>query len=100
MDIECIGPANSASANAAGSPATVEIKPVGTSVSLSTLRGQAYDSEALLQSLLADYPSLLAGEQVNRTMPKRWLLIRREAGVPSKLDGGNQWAIDNLFLDQ
>jgi hypothetical protein len=30
------------------------------------LREQAYDSEELLQKLLADYPSLLAGEQVNR----------------------------------
>jgi hypothetical protein len=37
IDIECIGPANSASASATGSPATVEIKPVGTSVSLSTI---------------------------------------------------------------
>jgi hypothetical protein len=64
------------------------------------LREHAYDSEALLQKLLADYPSLLAGEQVNRASPRRWLLVRREAGVPSKSDGGNQWAIDNLFLDQ
>jgi hypothetical protein len=36
QDIECIGPANSATA-AAASPATVEINPVGTSVSLSTI---------------------------------------------------------------
>jgi hypothetical protein len=36
-DIECIGQANSASSNATGSPATVEIKPVGTSVSQSTI---------------------------------------------------------------
>jgi hypothetical protein len=68
--------------------------------SLVELREQAYDSEALLQSLLANYPSLLAGDQVNRSDPRRWLLVRREAGVPAKADGGNQWAIDNLFLDQ
>jgi hypothetical protein len=37
IDVECIGPANSASATATGSPSTVEIKPVGTSVSLSTI---------------------------------------------------------------
>lgn len=36
-DVECIGPANSASATATGSPSTVEIKPVGSSVSLSTI---------------------------------------------------------------
>ena len=64
------------------------------------LREQAYDSEALLQTLLADYPSLLAGDQVDRVAPRRWLLVRREAGVPAKADGGNQWSIDNLFLDQ
>src|SRR5205085_3283916 len=37
IDVECIGPANSATATATGSPSTVEIKPVGTSVSLSTI---------------------------------------------------------------
>jgi hypothetical protein len=68
--------------------------------SLLELREHAYDSEDLLQKLLADYPTLLAGEQVNRSNPRRWLLVRREAGVPSKADSGNQWSIDNLFLDQ
>jgi hypothetical protein len=33
----------------------------------------AYDSEALLQGLLADHPSLLAGGQVNPTAPRRTL---------------------------
>jgi hypothetical protein len=37
QDIECIGPAASATASATGSPATVEINPVGTSVSVSTI---------------------------------------------------------------
>jgi hypothetical protein len=37
IDVECIGPADSASATATGSPGTVEIRPVGTSVSLSTI---------------------------------------------------------------
>jgi hypothetical protein len=37
LDVECIGPANSASASATGSPGTVEIHPVGTSVSMSTI---------------------------------------------------------------
>ena len=64
------------------------------------MKEHAYDSEALLQKLLADYPSLLAGEQVNRAAPRRWLPVKREVGVPSKALGGNQWAIDNLFLDQ
>jgi hypothetical protein len=61
---------------------------------------QAYDSEALLQKLLTDYPNLLAGDQINSTAPRRWLLISREMGVPSEADGTGRWAIDHLFLDQ
>jgi len=68
--------------------------------SLSELREAPYDSEDLLQSLIANYPNLLAGELFNRESPRRWLLVKREAGVPGKADGGNQWSIDNLFLDQ
>ena len=39
----------------------------------------AYDSEDLLQQLLAKYPNLLAGDQMDRAAPRRWLLISREA---------------------
>jgi hypothetical protein len=30
-----------------------------------------YDSEALLQKLLADHPDLLAGDQINAEAPRR-----------------------------
>ena len=59
-----------------------------------------YDSEDLLQSLLAQYSDLLAGEQINSDIPRRWLLISREMPVPSKEGGGGQWSLDHLFLDQ
>jgi len=52
------------------------------------LREQAYDSEALLQELLANYPNLLAGDQIDPVQPRRWLLIAREAGVPGEQGGG------------
>jgi hypothetical protein len=42
----------------------------------------SYDSEDLLQKLLADYPQILAGEQINSQVPRRWLLIDREVGIP------------------
>jgi hypothetical protein len=42
-----------------------------------------YDSEDLLQRLLADYPSLLAGEQINPAFPRRWLLVSREVPLAS-----------------
>lgn len=61
---------------------------------------QPYDSEALLQELLAKYPNLLAGDQMNNASPRRWLLISREARLPSEEGGANRWSIDHLFLDQ
>lgn len=59
-----------------------------------------YDSEALLQELLAKYPDLLAGDQIDGTEPRRWLLVSREMGVPDEEDGGDRWSLDHLFLDQ
>jgi hypothetical protein len=59
-----------------------------------------YDSEDLLQRLLADHPSVLAGTQLGSGEPRRWLLVRREVGVPSEEAGGGRWSLDHLFLDQ
>ena len=50
--------------------------------SLIKLREQQYESEDLLQRLLAEYPALLAGELMDRGSPRRWILVKREAGVP------------------
>jgi len=61
---------------------------------------QQYDSEDLLQALLAKYPNLLAGEQMDNTAPRRWLLITREAAVPDQENGVRRWSVDHLFLDQ
>lgn len=61
---------------------------------------QPYDSEALLQRLLAEYPSLLSGNQMSPAAPRRWLLVTREAGVASEQDGSQRWSVDHLFLDQ
>jgi hypothetical protein len=61
---------------------------------------QPYDTEAVLQKLLADYPNLLAGDQMDAAAPRRWLLVSREMGVPSEDEGGDRWSLDHLFLDQ
>ncbi|HEY3398957.1 MAG TPA: hypothetical protein VGM19_15015 [Armatimonadota bacterium] len=61
---------------------------------------QAYDSESLLQTLIARHPSLLAGDQMDSASPRRWLLVAREALLPAAGDGGGRWAVDHLFLDQ
>lgn len=60
----------------------------------------AYDSEALLQSLLAEYPDLLVGEQIDSSNPRRWLLVGRELAIPAAAGGEGRWPVDHLFLDQ
>jgi hypothetical protein len=64
------------------------------------MREQPYDSEDLLQTLLAKYPNLLAGGDQLAGSPRRWLLVRREAGVPNREAGGSHWSLDHLFIDQ
>jgi hypothetical protein len=60
----------------------------------------AYESEADFQALLAKFPELLAGEQIDPEFPRRWLLIAREAGVPEADGGSARWSLDHLFVDQ
>lgn len=59
-----------------------------------------YESEYLLQKLLAKYPSLLAGEQIDSVTPRRWILISREMPVPDSEDSAGRWPLDHLFIDQ
>ena len=61
---------------------------------------QEYATEDLLQKLLANYPNLLAGDQINSTQPRRWLLVSREMSLASEEDGAGRWSVDHLFLDQ
>jgi hypothetical protein len=68
--------------------------------SLVEMTEHAYDSEELLQKLLAQYPNLLAGNQVDGAEPRRWLLVSREVPVASEEEGGGRWSVDHLFLDQ
>ena len=64
------------------------------------LSEHSYDSEKLLQDLLATYPDLLAGEEMAPGAPRRWLLVSQETGVPDAADAGARWSVDHLFLDQ
>jgi hypothetical protein len=59
-----------------------------------------YDSEELLQELLAKYPNLLAGDQIDSENPRRWLLVSREINVPDSEEGYGRFSLDHLFLDQ
>lgn len=64
------------------------------------LRAKPYDSEEVLQTLLAEHPDLLAGRQMNSEVPRRWLLVSREFGVPKEEGGAGWWSLDHLFVDQ
>lgn len=74
-----------------------QIQPDGQ---LAAMNEAQYDSESLLQDLLARFPQLLPGDQINPEVPRRWLLVAREMGVPAMEEGTDRWAVDHLFLDQ
>lgn len=67
---------------------------------LTPLHRAEFDSEDALQAILARYPDLLAGEQMNPDDPRRWLLIAREIGMPGEEGGPDRWSLDHLFVDQ
>lgn len=73
---------------------------VGADGSLTKTSSTAYETEDDLQKLLADNIELLPGAQIDPVSPRRWLLIRREAGVPDHEGGGGWWAVDHLAVDQ
>lgn len=68
---------------------------IGKSGELINLENQEYESEDLLQQLLASYPSLLVnpGEDA-----KSLLLIKREMAVFDD-ESKSRWSLDHLFLD-
>lgn len=67
--------------------------------SLVELKQQPYDSEALLQELLAQYPNLLGGNKISPVPVNKWLLVKREMGIPDVQNGANRWSLDHLFID-
>jgi hypothetical protein len=64
------------------------------------MKETSYDSEDILQELIAKYPNLLAGDQIDSVNPRRWLLINREFGLSDEENKAPRWSIDHLFLDQ
>ena len=66
---------------------------------LVAMQEHAYDSEVILQTLLAQYPTMLAGEQMDRADPRRWIVVAREVGLPSEDAGADRWSVDHLLLD-
>lgn len=60
-----------------------------------------YESELILQRLLADHPHLLAGDQMGDGAPRKWLLVAQEMPVAIEDDAVSTYGyLDHLFLDQ
>ena len=68
--------------------------------SLEEMNQEDYSSEDYIQTLLENYPNLLAGEQINETNPRKWIVISREFPVPGDDFSGGRWSLDHLLLDQ
>ena len=73
---------------------------IQTDGSLVEMPQSPYNSEEVLQDLLAKYPNILTGNQNEDSEPTRWLLVKQEMGVPDNQFVGNRWSLDHLFLDQ
>ena len=67
---------------------------------LEPLEEEPFSSEDELQSLVAEHPELLDGEQIRPGDPRRWLLISREKGISETVNSGARWAVDHLIVDQ
>ena len=76
------------------------VRPLAGGEELVEMASSGYSTEDYFQSLLEKYPNLLAGGQINPTVPRRWLLVGREFGVPREDGGPQQWSVDHLFIDQ
>jgi hypothetical protein len=59
------------------------------------VKSQPYESEDLLQKLVAQWPALLAPPGAGAS---GLMLVAREMPVPGSLDSGGRWALDHLFL--
>jgi len=58
-------------------------------------------TEDVLQALLEEHAVLLAGDQiVGSGVPRRFLLVRREAVIPDAPGATGRWSVDHLFIDQ
>jgi len=77
-----------------------EIFHISSKGDLIELNQSEYSSEDLLQSLLAKYPSLIPGNQIDELNPRKWMFISREMSIPDSEESGGRWSLDHLFVDQ
>ncbi|WP_035671827.1 hypothetical protein, partial [Bradyrhizobium liaoningense] len=59
-----------------------------------------FAAENDFQRLLARFPELLVGDQIDPQNPRRWILVKRELAISTGEIGSPTWSIDHVFLDQ
>ncbi len=67
---------------------------------LVAMQAASFASEDDFQRLLASFPELLAGDQIDTDLPRRFMLVAREQGIAGEAGAGERWSVDHLFLDQ
>jgi hypothetical protein len=64
------------------------------------MQAASFASEDDFQKLLASFPALLAGDQMDSANPRRFMLVDREQPIACEPGGAGRWSLDHLFLDQ
>lgn len=67
---------------------------------LRSMNEQQYDSEDEFQELLENHPELLTGDLMGTDEPVKFMLLKREQGVPKEEGGAQHWSLDHLYIDQ
>ncbi len=64
------------------------------------LKETLFTKEVDLQDFLTKHPALLAGDQMNPSDPRRFVLITAEAGIAISEGAADYFSLDHLFIDQ
>jgi hypothetical protein len=59
-----------------------------------------FAAEADFQKLLEEHPELLTSDQMDSGIPRRWLLVAPQVGIPTSADASATLALDVLYIDQ
>src|SRR4051794_2253650 len=63
------------------------------------LREEQYETEPVLQHLIAEHPEILVGEGGGEGRDA-WLLVKQEASIADEEEPGRRMTLDHLYLDQ
>lgn len=64
------------------------------------MKQASFVTEDEFQTLLASFPELLVGDQIDSQSPRRFILVSREQSIADQEGGGGRWSVDHLFIDQ